>query len=157
MKGKYYPKESRLEYLPPARQANPQGARVLGETSSDQECSTCNLAGRWFWQEKKRNPREQPLLLGPRSVSPHGGDKWRLTKTNTGTAHSEPSIKLAKATQISETRRIPGISITHNTVSLQMHPFLHESHQKDIHRGKRNTQTNRKYALFFLLYLNRTK
>lgn len=111
MKEKYYPKKSRLEYLPPARQANPQGARVLGETSSDQECSTCNLAGRWFWQEKKRNPRVQPLLLSPRSISPHGGYKWQLTKTKTGTVHSEPSVKLAKATKNSETRCIPGISL----------------------------------------------
>lgn len=46
MKEKYYLKESRLETLPQARQANPQGARVLGETNSDQECSTSSLAGR---------------------------------------------------------------------------------------------------------------
>lgn len=110
MKEKHYPKESRLEYLPPARQANPQGARVLGETSSDQECSTCDLAGSWFLAGEEKNPQSSSHFCSAPGASHH----------RQGTSDGSPKPKqtrpilnlpqqLAKAMKNSETKCNPGI------------------------------------------------
>lgn len=116
MKEKYYPKESRLEYLPPARQAIPKEPESWEKQAQIKNGPHAVLKGGGSGRRRKETPEGSSFCSAPGASHHTQGTRDSSPKPKQTRPILSPPQKLAKATEDSETRCIPGISITHYTM-----------------------------------------